>query len=243
MHDSLGLTGQELQFGRLRQCRSVRNEGGLDGDSAGTAIAVVDLSIDENLSTPITDVGVMYKDAATRYLVLLDGIGDGDLVLGNEPHVTVDAAMVGEVERHLLLAGRVGLVIAVVGLDSDDKLAGDRGVVAHTKGNGNGQVATLVLLYFLTVDVDGLLTHNGLKMEGDYTADTFLGKREVLAVPRYALVVAAAAGLGGHQLYGMWRADDFPPSIVEINPFSIGHIAKVEAPASVEVPYQPSAVL
>ena len=62
----------------------------------------------------------MYKDAAASNLVLLHSIGNGHFVLSDEPHVTINAAMICEVERHLLLARRVGLVIAVVSFDCDD---------------------------------------------------------------------------------------------------------------------------
>ena len=62
----------------------------------------------------------MNKDAAAGHLVFLHSIGDGHLILGDEPDVTINAAMICEVERHLLLARRIGLVIAVVGFDGDD---------------------------------------------------------------------------------------------------------------------------
>ena len=62
----------------------------------------------------------MHKNATASHLVLFYGIGDGHLVFSYQPHVTVDTAMIGEVEGHLFLAWRVGLVIAVVGFDGDD---------------------------------------------------------------------------------------------------------------------------
>ena len=62
----------------------------------------------------------MYKDAAAGHLVFLNGIGNSHLVFGDEPDVTINAAMICEVERHLLLARRIGLVVAVVGFDGDD---------------------------------------------------------------------------------------------------------------------------
>ena len=96
------------------------DKGVLDGDGAGAGVAVAHLGVDVDLGTLVGDVGIVDEDAAASHLILLNGIGDGHLLLGDEPYVTVDATVVGEVERHLLLAGRIVLVIAVVGFDGDD---------------------------------------------------------------------------------------------------------------------------
>ena len=78
----------------------------------------------------------MYEDAATSHLVLLDSVGNGYLVLGNQPHITVDASMIGEVQRHLFLAGGVGLVVAVVGFDGDDNIVAYGTVGGKIQGDG-----------------------------------------------------------------------------------------------------------
>ena len=62
----------------------------------------------------------MNKNASTSDLLFFKGIRDSHLVFGDEPHVAIDATMIGKVERHLLLAWRIGLVVAVVGFDGDD---------------------------------------------------------------------------------------------------------------------------
>ena len=138
-----------------------------DGDGAGTAVAVAHFGIDEDLGALLADVGIVDEDAAACHLVLLDSIGDGYLRLGDEPDVAIDAAVIGEVERHLLLARGVGLVVAVVGADGDDN------IIAHTggrEGDGDGQIAALVVLDFLAVEVDGLFAHDGFEVEGDVAA-------------------------------------------------------------------------
>ena len=113
---------------------SRKRQGVLDGDGARAGVGVVHLGIDEDLSALVAYVGIVHENAATSHLVFLEGIGDGNLVLGNEPHVTIDAAMIGEVERHLLFAGRVGLVVAVVGADGDDE------IVAHRTSRERGTI-------------------------------------------------------------------------------------------------------
>ena len=129
--------------------------------------------------------------------------------------------MVGEVERQLGLAGRVGLVVAVVSFDGDDQ------IVAHRcgYGDGDGQVATFVVLYLLTIEVDGLLAHDGLEVDGDLTPLALLGQPEVLAIPGNALIVATTAGLGRHQLNGMRCRDHFPRLVVEVFLLGSGYVA------------------
>ena len=151
----------------------------------------------------------MYEETATGHFRFFNGIGNGHLVLGNEPHVAVDASVVGEVERHLLLARGVGLVVAVIGLDGDDQVIA-RSIAKGGKVEGDGQIAALVLHGLLAVDIDGLLAHDGLEVQGDVTPLALLWQAEVLAIPGDALIVAAAAGLGRHQLDGMRGADHFP---------------------------------
>ena len=142
----------------------------------------------------------MYEETASCHFVLFKGIGDGYLILGNEPYVAVDTAVVGKVQRHLFLARRVGLVVAVVGFDGNDNIiayltAGER--------NGDGQVSALVFLHQLSIHIDRLLTHDGLEVQGDVAPRALLWQTEVLAIPGYALIVSAAAGFGRHQLNAM----------------------------------------
>ena len=182
----------------------------------------------------------MHKNAATSHLILFYGIRDGYLVLGNEPHVAIDAAVIGKVELCLFLAWRVGLVVAIVGADGDDQIIAN---IKSRERDGDRQVAAFVFLDLLAIDVDGLLAHDGLEMQGDVATGTFLGQYEMLTIPSYALIVATTAGLGGHQLDAMGRAHHFPCLVVEVFCLSTSDIAQMKAPASIEVPYQASAVL
>ena len=86
----------------------------------------------------------MDEDAAARHLVFLQGIGDGHLLLGDEPDIAIDTAMIGKVERYLRLAGRIGLVVAVVGFDSDDQLVADM-TAQGGEIQGDGEIAAFVL--------------------------------------------------------------------------------------------------
>ena len=188
----------------------------------GPGVAVAHFGVDEDFGALVADVGIVDEDAAACYLVLFDSIGDGNLRLGNEPDIAIDAAVVGEVEGHLLLARGVGLVVAVVVADGDDK------IIAHIgdrERDGDGQIATLVVLDLLAIEVDGLFAHDGLEMEGNITTSTLLGQHEVLAIPRNALIVTATTGLGRHQLDGMRGRHHLPRLVVKVLCPSPGDIA------------------
>ena len=68
--------------------------------------------------------------------------------------------MIGEVQCHLFLAGRIALVVAVVGLNGDDEIIGH----ATRERNGDGQVAAFMFLDLLAVDIDSLFAHDGLEV-------------------------------------------------------------------------------
>ena len=65
------------------------------------------------------DVVVVKEDAATCYYATFQRVGDVYRAAADEPHIAINTAVVGEVELSLLLSWRIGLVIAVVGLDGD----------------------------------------------------------------------------------------------------------------------------
>ena len=148
----------------------------------------------------------MDEDTPASHLVFLDSIRDSHLRLGYEPHITIDAAVIGKVERHLLLAWRVGLVVAVVGFDGNEE------IITRLSGDSNcdGQIAAFVFLDLLAIDVDCLLTHDGFEVERHIASGTLLGQAEVLAIPDNALIVAAAAGLSRHQQNSMGCRDHLP---------------------------------
>ena len=182
----------------------------------------------------------MHENASACHLVFFDSIRNGHFVFSNEPHLAIDATMIGEVERHLLLARRIGLVVAVVGFDGDDKIvANSRG----RKGDGDRQIATLVFFHLLAIDIDGLLAHDGLEMQGNVTASTFRRQREMLAIPGNALIVATTTGFCWHQLDSMGCGDHLPGLVIEVFGLSTSNITQMEAPASVEVPHQSSTIL
>ena len=196
----------------------------LNGDGSRAVVVVAYLGVDVDISTLVADVVVVYEDATASHLILFNSIGDGNFRLGNEPYIAVDTPMIGEVERHLLLAGRVGLVVTVVGLDGDDDI-----VACSTSEGGeverDGQVSTFMLHHLTSVDIDGLLAHDSLEVQDDITAGCLLGQREVLAVPGNALIVAASAGLGRHQLYAMRCRNHFPGLVVIVDGLGTGNVA------------------
>ena len=100
-----------------------------------------------------------------------------------------------------------------------------------------------MFFHLLAIDVDGLFAHDGFEVECHISSLTLLGHREVLAIPGNALIVTATTGLSRHQLYAVRRRDKLPSFVVEILSFSTSHIAQMEAPASVEVPYQSTTIL
>ena len=81
--------------------------------------------------------------------------------------------MIGKIECHLLLARRVGLVITIVSTDSHDTLFACR-TAQIGEVDVNGQIATFMLLYLLSVDIDSLLAHDGLKVKDCIAPSTFI---------------------------------------------------------------------
>ena len=109
--------------------------------------------------------------------------------------------------------------------------------------DGDRQIAAFVLLDLLAIDIERLLAHNGFEVQGDDAVLAFGRQPEVLTIPHDALIVAATAGFGRHELYGMGRCDHLPRAVVEVGSLSTGNVATMEAPACVEVPHLAAAIL
>ena len=182
-------------FLRLDFCRHLCRGGFF---RIGKILAQKEIDIDKDIGTLLANLVVVQEDATTGHLVHFVGIGDGHGTLANEPYVAIHTAVVGEVEGGLFLARRIGLVVAVVGHDGNQTVVA--GFNARLRQIDNdGQIAAFVLFYFLAVDVDFLPAHDGFEIEGDFLVTHVGGHGEMLAVPYYALIVAAAAGFAGHE--------------------------------------------
>ena len=184
----------------------------------------------------------MQEDAATSYLIALDGISDGHLRLTNQPHVTIHTAVIGEVQLGLFLARRIVGIVAIVGLDGNEtSVAG-----LHTFGrkvDGDGQITTEMFLYQPAVHIDPLLTHDGLEVDGNRLTRHILRNDKRLPVPAHPLVIAASAGLGGFQAVDVRGADDLPLRIVEAFCLGTFRVTQHEAPTFVEVIHDATAAL
>ena len=148
--------------------------------------------------------------------------------------------MVGKVEGILFLAGRIGVVVAVVGHDGNQTVV--TGI--HTglcQIDADGQIAALVLFYFLAVDIDFLTAHDGFEIDRNVLALHIGRNGEMLSVPYDALIVAAATGLAGHKHGCVGGADDFPRTIVEVLGFSPLYVTKMETPPWIEIIDHPAA--
>ena len=110
--------------------------------------------------------------------------------------------MISEVEGHLLLTWRIGLVVAVVSHDGDNTVV-TSGYAKSRQGDSDRQIAALVVLDLLAIDIDGLLAHDGLEMEGHVTACAFFGQHKMFSIPGNTLIVATTTGLSRHQLNTM----------------------------------------
>ena len=109
------------------------------------------------------DIFEVDKETASGYTVSLHGIRQAHLRAADKPHIAVDTAMVGEVERILRLARGIHLVVRIVGHHRNDTLLAR----LHTgirERELNRQVAAQVLLDELAVYIEGLLTHYGLEV-------------------------------------------------------------------------------
>ena len=117
--------------------------------------------------------------------------------------------MIGEVELRLVFPGRVVFIVAVVGPQGNEAgVAGFHAMVGEI--DDDGQVAAFVLRHPLAVHKHLLLAHHRLEMHGDGLACHVGRHGETLAIPAYALIVAASTGIGGFQTYWMGGAHHLP---------------------------------
>ena len=130
--------------------------------------------------------------SACRFAVL-NGIGDMDGRLADEPHITIHSAMIGKVELSLFLAWRKTLVIAVVGFDGYETLVTRLDTLGR-EIDGNRQITAKMLLNETAVDVYPLFAHDSLEVQFSKFALHVGGHHEVLTIPANTLIVAASAG-------------------------------------------------
>ena len=179
-------------------------------------------------------VGTMEEDSPACYLSTLYGVGDMDRRLAYEPHITIHAAVIGEVELRLFLSRWVALVVAIVGLQGYHA-----GVACFNallrQVYRDGKIATEMLLDELAVDIYPLLTHDGLEMHRHLLAAHILREDERLTIPAGALVVAASTGISRFETDGMRSTHHLPLGVVETCGLCSFGVAKEEAPAVVEV--------
>ena len=184
----------------------------------------------------------MKENAAACHLVGLERVGYGQGRLAYEPHVAVHTAMIAEVESRLLLSRRISLVVAVVGLHRHYALVA-RLYALFGQVDGYGQISAQMLFHFSAVDIHLLLAHNGLKVQRDVLALHVGRHGEMLAIPGNALIVAASACLGRLESYAVRGAHHLPTAVVKVGSSGTLGVAKMKAPALVEVVDNASAAL
>ena len=100
-----------------------------------------------------------------------------------------------------------------------------------------------MLFHFSAVDIHLLLAHNGLKVQRDVFAIHVGRHGEMLAIPGNALIVAASACLGRLESYAVRGAHHLPTAVVKVGSSGTLSVAKMKAPALVEVVDNTSAAL
>ena len=152
--------------------------------------------IDKDIGSLFRDIGIVQEDASASRLLAFDGIGDMDGRLADEPHIAIHTAMIGKIQLCLLLAGGIALIVAVISLH------GNQAFVAcfqpqSREVDGDGQIAAQMFLDDTPVDVNPLFAHDGLEVNVYLLARHIGRHHKMLAIPAYALIVAASAGLRG----------------------------------------------
>ena len=176
----------------------------------------------------------MKEDATTCYLIHLVGIGNSNVTFANQPHVAIHAAMIGEVESGLFLAGRIGLVVAIVSHHGYQTVIASLDICLR-KIHDDGQISAFVLLHQLTIHVDVLLTHDGFKVNSHVFPLHVSGHGEMFPVPNDALIVATTAGFIGYEHGCMGSANHFPLAVIEVQGFCSLHVTAIETPSLVEI--------
>ena len=142
--------------------------------------------------------------------------------------------MIGEVELCLFLARRITLIIAIIGFDGYQTVIASLHALSR-KIEGDRQIASQMLLHKTTVDIDPLLTHDGLEMNLNLFTLHISRHHKMLAIPANALIIPTAAGLGRFQTVDMRGRDHFPFRVVESHSLGTSDISKRETPAFVEI--------
>ncbi len=84
-----------------------------------------------------------------------------------------------------------------------------------------------------TVDPHFRLAHDGLEMQEEFFAFQFIGRGEVFAIPRFALIIGTSAGFGRQILHAVGQRDDGPLTVVEMMLPSFGLCSFAEAPSRI----------
>ena len=172
----------------------------------------------------------MNKDAGIT-AVGFNHVGDGNILLIDEPNITVDTTMIGKVERILRFARRITLVIGIISHHSHHAL------IALLQSllfqiDDNRQITAKVLLSQFAVHINLLLAH--YRLEIDFRAIARHDKG--FAIPGYTLIVAATRSLSRFQFHTMRGRNYLPACIIIVGTFCALHITQMEPPVRIEIP-------
>jgi len=197
-------------------------------------IIILQFCIYVDLCTLFADLVEMNKYSASCNGLGVKWIGNGYRRFGYHPHITVDAAMIGEIQGVLGFTGRKGFVIAIV----DENGKQTRISCLYTIGcqiQSKREITTNMLLNTLSIQVKNLFSHSCLKMDQYPFTFGFCREYEMFAIPGGALIIAASASFGRHQLYRMRSGNNRPRTVVKVDGFRAMNVSFEKSPSRIEI--------
>ena len=187
---------------------------------------IADMRLDGNRGPLLGYLRIFHENAAARFDVLIQLIGDMDRVHHLEPYIAVNAAKIGEVQLALRLAGRDVPIVAVVRQDCDHIVAAvERDHVGNIDDKRQvpavvricllallrGRVVGQLCMHMHAVDPDVRDAHHALKFYVQFLPLFLFRKREVLHIHTLALVSwIACAAIHRFQADAVRQVDIFP---------------------------------
>ena len=138
--------------------------------------------------------------------------------MGDQPAVAIDTSEIGIIEYVLRFARRIGRIVAIIGPYCDHIVAVP---VQHIRYiHYDRQVATEMFRQLLAVDKHFALSHDRFEMQEEFLSFQGCIGSEMLAVPRFPLVVDTTTGFGGQVFDAVRQGNDRPVFVVKV--FCIG---------------------
>ena len=154
------------------------------------------------------------KQAPSRYLILIIGIGDKHLIMRNQPTIPVNTAEIGKVQHILRLSGRIGRIIAVIGPDGNHVVAVPVQSIRHI--DNDRQITAEMLRQQPAVHKNLAFPHYGFEMQEKFFPFQSSIRHKMLPIPDFPLIIDATARFGRQIFNAVRQRNDRPVFIIKL---------------------------